>query len=52
MPGLDPTISIKYMLGGYAVFFVVLALYLVSLFARWSTLKRNLKSLDELKKKQ
>jgi len=52
MPGLDPTISIKYMLGGYVVFFVVLALYLVSLFVRWRNLKRNLKSLEELKKKE
>jgi hypothetical protein len=52
MPGLDPAISIKYLTAGYAVFFAVFLLYLVSLFVRWSSLKRNLKSLDEMKKKQ
>jgi hypothetical protein len=52
MPGLDPAISIKYLIAGYAIFFVVLALYLASLFVRWSNLKRNLKSLEEMKKKE
>jgi len=52
MPGLDPAISIKYLTAGYAVFFVVLVLYLASLLVRWSNLKRNLKSLEALKKKE
>ena len=52
MPGLDPAISIKYLTAGYTIFFVVLVLYLGSLFARWRNLKRNLKSLEEIKKKE
>ena len=48
---LDPTISIKYMLAGYIVVLVVIPAYLASLFLRWRTQKRNLRDLDELKKK-
>ena len=49
---LDPTISIKYMLAGYAVVLVVIPAYIVSLFLRWRTQKRNLRDLDELKDKK
>ncbi len=45
---LDPTISIQYLIGGYAVFFVLLAIYLTSLVVRWKNLRRNLKSLEEV----
>ena len=41
-------ISIKYMTAGYIVIFVVLALYLTSLFIRWRNLKRDLQTLEEL----
>ena len=42
--------SIKYMLAGYAVILTVLALYIVSLFIRWRNLKRDLETLQEIKK--
>jgi CcmD family protein len=44
-------ISIKYMVTGYAVIFIVLALYLASLFVRWKNLKRDLRILNEIQKK-
>jgi hypothetical protein len=44
-------ISIKYMVAGYTVIFVVLALYLISLFIRWKHLKRDLRILNEIQKK-
>jgi hypothetical protein len=47
---IEYTISIKYMLAGYAVIFTVLALYLVSLFIRWRNLKRDLQLLKETQK--
>jgi hypothetical protein len=43
-------ISIKYMLAGYAVIFIVLTIYLVSLFVRWQRLKRDLQTLKNLEK--
>ena len=49
---LDPAVSIKYMLAGYAVVLVVIPAYLVSLFLRWRNQKRNLRDLDELKDKK
>ena len=49
---LDPVVSIKYMFAGYAVVLVVIPAYLVSLFLRWRTQKRNLRDLDELKVKK
>jgi len=48
---LGYAISIKYMLTGYAVILVVLAIYVVSLFVRWLNLKRELHSLEEINKK-
>ena len=47
---LNPAISIKYMIAGYAVIFTVLGIYLASLLVRWNTLKRDLKTLTDLKK--
>jgi CcmD family protein len=44
-------ISIKYMVAGYTVIFIVLALYLISLFVRWKNLKRDLRILNEIQKK-
>ena len=37
------------MLAGYAVIFGILAIYLVSLFLRWRRLKRDLRTLEEIK---
>ncbi|MBN2385858.1 MAG: hypothetical protein JXB85_02480 [Anaerolineales bacterium] len=41
-------ISIKYMIGGYAVIFSILAIYLVSFFVRFRSLQRDLETLQEL----
>ena len=49
---LDPVVSIKYMLAGYAVVLVIIPAYIVSLILRWRTQKRNLRDLDELKEKK
>jgi hypothetical protein len=43
-------VSIKYMLAGFTAIFFILVIYLFSLFFRWSTLKRDLKTLNELEK--
>ena len=45
-------ISIKYMLAGYAVIFIVLTVYLVSLFTRWKRLQRDLQTLENLEEHQ
>ncbi len=49
---LEYSISIKYMLAGYGVILTVLALYIISLFTRWRSLKRDLQTLNEFQKKQ
>ena len=48
---LDHTISIQYMLGGYAAFSVLMIAYLISLVVRWRNLKKNMESLEEMQKK-
>ena len=45
-------ISIRYMIAGYAVIFVALIGYLISLFIRWQKLKRDLQTLADLEKQQ
>jgi len=52
MSGLDPVISVRYLVGGYTVFSAVFVFYLASLFSRWRNLKRNLQSLEEIEKNQ
>ncbi len=47
---IDETLSIRYMLAGYAAIFTVIVVYLVSLWARWRKLRRDLQTLDEIKK--
>lgn len=42
--------SIKYMLLGYAFIFGILGSYLTSLFLRWRKLKRDMETLEKLKK--
>jgi hypothetical protein len=44
-------VSIKYMLAGYTVIFIVLAVYLTSLVVRWNNLKRDLQLLKEMQKR-
>jgi len=48
---LEYAISIKYMLAGYAVILVVLAVYVISLVIRWRSLEQVLHSLEGRKKK-
>ena len=48
MNGLDPLVSVKYMVAGYAVVLVILPVYLASLVLRWRTLKRKLQDLDKI----
>ena len=43
-----PPDTTGYMIGGYVVFFGVLAIYLISLIVRWVNLKRDLRTLEEL----
>lgn len=45
-------VSIKYMITGYAVIFIVLTVYLASLFFRWRKLKGLLQMLGDLKNRQ
>jgi hypothetical protein len=40
-----------YMIGGYTVFFTVLAIYLLSLIVRWRNLKQDLETLEQIEKK-
>ncbi|MGC8855166.1 MAG: hypothetical protein ACP5QU_00020 [Anaerolineae bacterium] len=39
-----------YMIGGYALFFVVMAIYFISLVVRWRNLHQDLRLLEDLKK--
>lgn len=39
--------SIKFMIGGYAVMFVILGIYLFSLWVRWRNLRREWQALQE-----
>jgi hypothetical protein len=49
----DPTPDTSgYMIAGYAVFFIVSAIYLVSLIVRNRNLRRDLDMLEELDKKK
>lgn len=48
---IEYAVSIKYMIAGYTVIFVVLALYLGSLFVRWRKLKRDLRLIHEIQKR-
>jgi regulatory protein YycI of two-component signal transduction system YycFG len=41
-------ISIKYMLAGFIAIFLIIAIYLVSLFVRWRRLKRDFQNLEEV----
>jgi hypothetical protein len=41
-------VSIKYMLVGYTAIFLVMAIYMVSLFVRWRRFKRDLQTFKEL----
>ncbi len=42
--------SIRFMIAGYTVIFLILAVYLISLILRWRRLKRDLQMLQNLNK--
>jgi hypothetical protein len=48
---IEYAVSIKYMIAGYTVIFIILALYLGSLFVRWKKLKRDFLMLAEIQKR-
>ena len=39
-----------YMIAGYAIFFLVMVVYLASLIIRWRNLERDLQTLDDMEK--
>jgi len=41
----------NYMIGGYAVFFMVMVIYLASLVLRYRNMQRDLATLEELEQK-
>ena len=45
-------LSIKYMIAGYAIIFIILAIYLVSLFVRWQRLKRDLQTFETVEEEK
>jgi hypothetical protein len=45
-------VSIKYMIAGYAVIFIILAIYLLSLIIRWRRLKHDLQTFETLEERQ
>lgn len=40
----------NYMIAGYVVFFFIFTFYISSLAVRWSNLKRDMQTLEELEK--
>lgn len=38
----------NFMIAGYIVFFLILIIYLVSLYARWRNLQQDMKMMEEL----
>jgi hypothetical protein len=47
-----PPDTSTYMIVGYAVFFTISIIYLISLSIRWSNLKRDLETLEDMDHKQ
>ncbi len=43
-----PADTLNYMIAGYAVIFVILIIYLVSLVVRWRGLRRDEEMLDQI----
>jgi hypothetical protein len=44
-------LSIKYMIAGYFVIFIIISVYLVSLFIRWQRLKHDLQTFQTMEEK-
>jgi len=46
----DPPDTFRYFYAGYAVIFLVLTFYVISLIVRWNNLRRELDALEDLEK--
>lgn len=42
--------TVNYMIAGYVVFTIIMSLYMLSLYQRWRSLKKELTNLDESEK--
>ncbi|MGE5249573.1 MAG: hypothetical protein ACM3QS_05110 [Bacteroidota bacterium] len=47
-----PPNTSAYMIAGYAIFFVVMIIYLASLVIRWRNLNQDLRMLEDMEKEQ
>jgi hypothetical protein len=47
-----PANTLNYMIAGYAVFFLVLAVYLVSLVVRWRNLRQDEEMLEQVEREK
>lgn len=47
-----PANTLNYMIAGYAVIFVVMVIYLASLFARWRSLRQDEEMLEQMKQEK
>jgi hypothetical protein len=47
-----PPDTVKFLIAGYSIGFTILAIFLISLFVRWNSLKRELELLQELDKEK
>jgi hypothetical protein len=47
-----PAQTLNYMIAGYAVIFIIMGIYLVSLVSRWRNLKQDEAVLEELEKEE
>ncbi|HUH98231.1 MAG TPA: hypothetical protein VLZ89_12775 [Anaerolineales bacterium] len=45
-----PPDTSAYMIAGYGVFFIIAAIYLVSLFVRWRNIDRDMTALESIEK--
>lgn len=49
---VPPPDTLSYMIAGYAVIFGVILVYLISLFIRQHSLRRDLQTLEDLEKEE
>ncbi len=45
-----PPDTSAYMIAGYAVFFIIVAIYLISLFVRWRNIHQDMLTLETIEK--
>jgi hypothetical protein len=47
-----PAETTRYMIAGYGVIFIIILIYIISIFIRHRNLKHDLETLDELENKE